>query len=94
MSCYDNGTSKFKECPFIVGGEVKKGNFFALSCPTRGIHEQMHYYFSKCSITFSTYLLLMSMSFLIPSERIFLLAFEATYALCPWPLLYLNINYL
>jgi hypothetical protein len=34
-------------CPFIVGEEVKKGNFFALSCPTRGINEQMHYYFSK-----------------------------------------------
>jgi hypothetical protein len=47
VSCYDNGTYKFKESPFIVGGEVKKWNFFALSCPTRGIHEQMHYYFSK-----------------------------------------------
>jgi len=47
VSCYDNGTSKFKECLFIVGGEGKSGNFFAFSCPTRGIHEQMHYYFSK-----------------------------------------------
>jgi hypothetical protein len=27
-----------------------------LSCPTRGIHEQMHCYFSKWSITFSTHL--------------------------------------
>jgi hypothetical protein len=40
-----------------------------LSCPTRGIHEQMHYYFSKWSITFSTHMLLMSMSFLIPSAK-------------------------
>jgi hypothetical protein len=46
VSCYDRGTSKFKECPFTVE-EAKKGNFFALPCPTRGIHEQMHYYFSK-----------------------------------------------
>jgi hypothetical protein len=38
-----------------------------LACHTRGIHKQMHYYFSKWSITFSTNLLLMSMSFLIPS---------------------------
>jgi hypothetical protein len=47
VSCYGSGTSKFKECPFIVGEKVKKGNFFVLSCPTRGIHEQMHCYFSK-----------------------------------------------
>lgn len=65
----DIGTSKFKESPFIVGGEVKKGNFFTLSCPTRGRHEQMHCYFSKWSITFSTHMLLMSMSFLIASAK-------------------------
>jgi len=33
VSCYDNGTSKFKECPFIVGGVVKKREFLRFVMP-------------------------------------------------------------
>lgn len=45
LSCNDNGTNEFKECRFIVGRKVKKGNLSSLSCPTKGTQEQMHHYF-------------------------------------------------
>jgi hypothetical protein len=94
VSCYDSGTRKFKECPFIVGGEVKRGNFF-LCLAVQKAH------MNKCTVSLKNYPLHSPhICYWCPwvswfhLQRIFLLAFEATYALCPWTLLYLKIAYL
>jgi len=48
VSCYDNGTSKFKECPFIVGEDEEEGGegISSLCLPLQEA------YMNKCTIIF------------------------------------------